>query len=224
MPAPTALVAVAGTLSEAIAAVQAGADVVDFACLADPGDLADPGGLADPGDLADPGGLADPGDLADPADAEQDVIGQFRARCPGVLVCGSGQTADLVRDPAVALATGALLICGDPGAALASRLPPRQVIVEVAPGAVLSAAQAGWATLVDADRAAELAAGRRSEQAATSDQAAALAGIVAVAAVSSWLGATAVRTRHPLQVRRALEMSASIQGTRPPARSVRGLA
>ena len=188
MPARTALVAMADSVSQAIAAVEAGADLVDFA------------------------------DLADQGDAELNAIGQLRARCPGVLVCGAGRGADLVRDATVALAAGAPLICGDPGAARASGLPPGQLIVEVAPGAVLAAAAAGWTTLVDADLADELAAGHRGGGQA------ALAGIVAIAAISSWLGAAAVRTRHPLQVRRALEMTASIQGTRLPARTVRGLA
>jgi hypothetical protein len=91
------------------------------------------------------------------------------------------------------------------------------VIVEVGPAAAVSAARAGWATLVDADRAAELAAGPHGGEAA-------VAGIVAIAALSSWLGAAVVATRHPLPVARALQMAASIQGTRPPARTVRGLA
>jgi hypothetical protein len=187
MPAPTALLAMAGSLSEAIAAVRAGADLVDLV------------------------------DLDDQDGTEQDTIGQLRARCPRVLVCGSGHSADLVRDRAVALATGARLICAGRDAALASGLPARQVIVEVGPAAAVSAARAGWATLVDADRAAELAAGQPGGEAA-------VAGIVAIAALSSWLGAAVVATRHPLPVARALQMAASIQGTRPPARTVRGLA
>jgi len=51
-----------------------------------------------------------------------------------------------------------------------------------------------------------------------------VAGCVAAAALSSWLGAALIRTRHPLQVRRALDMAATIKGTRLPARTVRGLA
>ena len=81
-------------------------------------------------------------------------IAEFRARHPGVLVCGTGPAADLVRQPGVAMATGALLICGDPGSARASGLPTAQVIVEVLPGGVKEAVEAGWTVLVDADRAA----------------------------------------------------------------------
>jgi hypothetical protein len=51
-----------------------------------------------------------------------------------------------------------------------------------------------------------------------------LAAIVATAALASWLGAAAVRTRHVAQVRRALDQTAIIRGLRPPARTVRGLA
>lgn len=50
-----------------------------------------------------------------------------------------------------------------------------------------------------------------------------LAAVVAAAALASWLGAAAVRTRHPAQVRRALDQAAVIRGLRPPARTVRGL-
>jgi dihydropteroate synthase len=181
LPVPTALLAVAASLSEASAAVREGADLVD---------------------LVDLGGIVRP------------AVAEFRARHPGVLVCAPGEAADLVRHPAVALASGALLICGDPGSALASGLPADRVIVEVMPDGVPATAEAGWAAMVDVDRAAELAAAAQP----------ALAGIIAIAALSSWLGAAVVRTRHPRQVRRALDMAASIRGTRPPARTVRGLA
>ena len=212
MPAPTALIAVAASLSEASAAVSAGADLVELTGI-------------------DAGG-------AGPGDAERRAIAAFRARHPGVQVCAAGGAADLVRRRDVALATGAMLICGDPGAARASGLPASQVIVEVMPDGVKGAAEAGWAALVDVDRAAWLAAGPAGDRPAgdrpASDQPASdqpagdqpdeVAGIVAIAAISSWLGAAAVRTRYPLQVRRALDMAASILGARPPALTVRGLA
>jgi hypothetical protein len=187
LPVPTALLAVAASMSEAAAAVRAGADLLD---------------------------LGDIGEIGRP---ERPAVAELRDRHPGVLICGPDETADLVRHPAVAIATGALLICADPGAARASGLPAAQVIVEVLPDGVTAAAEAGWAALVDADRAA-LTAGRGL------DDPAEMAGIVAIAALSSWLGAAVVRTRHPLQVRRGLDMAAAIQGTRPPARTVRGLA
>jgi dihydropteroate synthase len=47
---------------------------------------------------------------------------------------------------------------------------------------------------------------------------------VAVAAISTWLGAPVIRTRHTRAVRRAIDMTASIAGTRVPARTIRGLA
>lgn len=47
---------------------------------------------------------------------------------------------------------------------------------------------------------------------------------VAVAAISTWLGTAAIRTRHVRPVRRAIDMTAAIRGTRPPALTVRGLA
>ena len=186
-PAPTALLAVADNMSEAMAAVRAGADLVDL------------------------GG------------AQRPAVAEFRARYPGVGVCAADEAADLVRHPALAIATGALLICADPGAARASALPAGQLIVEVMPDGVTVVAQAGWAALVDVDLAAELAEARRPAL-VQADRAAALAGIVAIAALSSWLDAAMVRTRHPLQVRRALQMAAAISGRRPPARTVRGLA
>jgi dihydropteroate synthase len=51
-----------------------------------------------------------------------------------------------------------------------------------------------------------------------------VAAVIAVAAISTWLGAAAVRTRHVREVRRAIDMTASIAGTRPPALTTRGLA
>jgi hypothetical protein len=50
------------------------------------------------------------------------------------------------------------------------------------------------------------------------------AGVLAVAALSGWLGAAVVRTRYPQPVRRALDLTDSVRGVRPPARTVRGLA
>jgi hypothetical protein len=50
------------------------------------------------------------------------------------------------------------------------------------------------------------------------------ASAVAVAAISTWLGAPIIRTRHTRAVRRAIDMTASIAGSRPPALSIRGLA
>jgi hypothetical protein len=50
------------------------------------------------------------------------------------------------------------------------------------------------------------------------------AAVVATAALFTWLGAAAIRTRHVRPARRAIDMTASIAGTRPPALTIRGLA
>ena len=48
--------------------------------------------------------------------------------------------------------------------------------------------------------------------------------VVATAAVLAWLGTPAIRTRHVLPVRRAIDMTCAIAGTRLPALTTRGLA
>jgi hypothetical protein len=50
------------------------------------------------------------------------------------------------------------------------------------------------------------------------------AAVIATAAVCAWLGVPMIRSRHTRAVRRAIDMTASIAGRRPPARTVRGLA
>lgn len=50
------------------------------------------------------------------------------------------------------------------------------------------------------------------------------AAVIATAAVCAWLGAPVVRSRHTRAVRRAIDMTASIAGRRPPSYAVRGLA
>jgi hypothetical protein len=50
------------------------------------------------------------------------------------------------------------------------------------------------------------------------------AAVIATAAVCTWLGAPVVRSRHTRAVRRAIDMTASIAGRRPPSYTVRGLA
>lgn len=63
-----------------------------------------------------------------------------------------------------------------------------------------------------------------SPPAADADQAGPLAAVVATAAVLAWLGTPAIRTRHVLAVRRAIDMTCCIAGTRLPALTTRGLA
>jgi hypothetical protein len=50
------------------------------------------------------------------------------------------------------------------------------------------------------------------------------AAVVAAAAISAWLGAPAIRTRHVVPVRRAIDMTLSVAGDRLPALTTRGLA
>lgn len=54
--------------------------------------------------------------------------------------------------------------------------------------------------------------------------AASRAAVVAVAAIATWQGAAAVRTHDVRAVRRAVDMTASVRGDRPPASTIRGLA
>ena len=50
-----------------------------------------------------------------------------------------------------------------------------------------------------------------------------IAAVVARAAVLTWLGTPAIRTTHVLPVRRAIDMTSSIAGTRLPSLTTRGL-
>jgi hypothetical protein len=175
------LLAVAGSLGAARAAVSAGADIID---------------------------------LGDAAAAD---IAAFLAELPGVPFCAADDRAAMTRQAASARIGAALLICDDLAAARASGLPADRLVVRAPPGAIAAVRRAGYAAMVDADQAA-------ADATAASPAPAGLAGCVAAAALSSWLGAALVRTRFTPQVRRGLDMAATIRGIRPPARTVRGLA
>ena len=54
-------------------------------------------------------------------------------------------------------------------------------------------------------------------------QATPVAAVVARAAVLTWLGTPAIRARHVRPVRRAIDMTSSIAGTRLPSLTTRGL-
>ncbi|HEY7361783.1 MAG TPA: hypothetical protein VH642_13285 [Streptosporangiaceae bacterium] len=71
---------------------------------------------------------------------------------------------------------------------------------------------------LDADRLAAAGAGPGRAGRVTP------AAVIATAAVCTWLGAPVVRSRHTRAVRRAIDMTTSIAGRRPPSRTVRGLA
>ena len=138
------------------------------------------------------------------------LIPAIRRATADVLICGYAEGADLVLDADLAACSGAGMICRDPAAAAAAvrrGIAPEQILVRVAPARIESAAESGWATLVDVDAVGG-----------------SLAGVEAVAAVCGWLGASVVRTRHVAEVRRALDMTETIRGTRPPTWTIRGLA
>ncbi len=211
----TALLAMADGPDEAAAAARDGADLVDL-------------------------GLAGPAEVT-----------AFTRAHPGTGVCAASGPVALIRAcrlafPQHLLPEGTLLWCRDLGhaeASVASGLARERVVVTAAPQDVAALAAAGWPVLVDADRSAAAVAAGTAESAVVSETAEsagtgetggetagtggavpAAASVVAIAAVSSWLGAAIVATRQVRAVRRALDMTASIQGTRPPAAAVRGLA
>jgi len=128
------------------------------------------------------------------------------------------------RLPTLLLGVGA-----DPEQAAQARAEGADLVdVRAASPAALAALRASlpgdglWAGLpgdpVDADR---LAARTRT---ADPDGQAPPAAVIATAGVCTWLGVPLVRSRHTRAVRRAIDMTASIAGHRPPARTIRGLA
>jgi hypothetical protein len=202
--------------------------------------------------------------------AARALIPAIRQAAAGLLICGCGEDADLVRDVNLATRTGAGLICRDLAAAQAAvghRIAPDRILVRCAPAQIERAAESGWTTLVDVDAEAGLVTGVRAgagsqadadtgagaltgvragagsradadagEGSLTGVRAGAgsradadagegsLAGVLAVAAVCGWLGASVIWTRHVAGVRRALDMTEVIRGTRAPAWTIRGLA
>jgi hypothetical protein len=138
--------------------------------------------------------------LIDLTGARLPVMTEVRDRYPGVLICAPAGWADLVRDPATARRTGAILVCADAAAATAAEaggIGRASILVEAAPARAAGLIAAGWRVLVDAGQVA-------GPHAAS-----------AVAAVSAWLGAAAVRTRYVPAARRAVDMADSIRGSGP---------
>jgi hypothetical protein len=165
-------------------------------------------------------------DLVDLGAASPEEILAVQARHPGIGVCADRAPADVVADLAAARATGAMAMCVGIEAASTCELPASRLLVVVPPALVPQARLAGWAAVVDADDAAAQVQGARgmAEDGETGSQAGDDVSVLAIAAIASWLDAAAVRTHRTGQVRRALDMTASIRGLRPPARAVRGLA
>ena len=164
--------------------------------------------------------VAEGADLIDLTGAPPAEVAEFRQAHPGVPVCaGAGAgAADLTRTPSIAAGGQARLICATQEEAARSGLPPDRLLVETPPAGLLAALAAGYPVLVNLPD--------RPATAPTPPEAGGPPGAeaLAVAALSGWLGAAAVSTRHPLPVRRALDLTDSVRGTRPPARTVRGLA
>lgn len=144
--------------------------------------------------------------------ADPDLVARLRVDHPGlILACSPGPADDgvgvvkngvdlLVGDEqaALAAATGAALACS---AASAARARGVRVVVVAAADGIEEQARAGRAVLVEA--------GEQDP---------------AWLAVCAWLGARIFRTGDVAGTRQVLDMVASIQGSRPPARSRRGLA
>src|SRR5580692_11582498 len=114
--------------------------------------------------------------LVDVGTAEA-LIPAIRRATADVLICGYAEGADLVLDADLAAGSGAGLICPDPAAAAAGRrgIAPERILVRVTPAQIESAADSGWATLVDVDAVGG-----------------SLHGVEAVAAVCAWLGVSVV--------------------------------
>jgi hypothetical protein len=121
-----------------------------------------------------------------------------------------------------------------PGPAAGPPPGPARLIAVVSTAAEAGTALAAGADLIDAtglsDRAvAEIRARYPSVRlwagspAAVAADGQTPAAVVARAAVLTWLGAAAIRTRYVLPVRRAIDMTSSIAGTRLPSLTTRGL-
>jgi hypothetical protein len=127
------------------------------------------------------------------------TLAAVRARHPGAAICAPADWAGLVRDPATARRTGAVLICAGPAEAAraaASGIARGRLLVEAPPGEAAGLMAAGWRVVV------------------TTDEEAGPHAAAAVGAIACWLGAAAVRTRHVAAVRRAIDMTEAIKGTR----------
>ena len=135
--------------------------------------------------------------LLDLTGAARPVMTEVRNRYPGILICAPADWADLVRDPATARRTGAIMVCADPAAAEAGRIGRRAILVEAGPAQAAGLIAAGWRVLVDAGQVAGPHAA------------------AAVAALSAWLGAAAVRSEHVAAARRAIDMAGAIRAGRP---------
>lgn len=134
--------------------------------------------------------------------ADEALIARIRQAGLDVLVCGPGPTADLSR-----------YSLAEAQEAIRRGIPRERILVEVSPGQLASASADDWLTLVDVDEPPDADTTAREE----------IARAGAIATVSAWLGANVIATRHVREIRRCLDMTESIRGTRPPAWATRGL-
>jgi hypothetical protein len=138
--------------------------------------------------------------LVDLTGAARPVLAEVRERHPDILICAPADWADLVRDPAAARRTGAILVCADPAGAAAAEaggISRRDILIEATPARAAGLMAAGWRVLVDAGQVTDPPAA------------------AAVAALSAWLGATAVRSDYVAAVRRAIDMAGAIRAGGP---------
>jgi dihydropteroate synthase len=176
-------------------------------------------------------------DLLDVGPAGPAAIGAIAARHPGVPLGRPWPPAALGGQPSRHRTPEAPLICAGVRAAteaLEAGVPREAILVAARPAEAQGIMAAGWAVLADVDdeitpqqRNGTVAPGSAAEGApagAGAGDADEVNAAVAAAAVCAWLEVAAVRTRHVRAVRRALDMTASIRGQRPPAWAVRGLA
>jgi hypothetical protein len=118
----------------------------------------------------------------------------------------------------VAAATGAGLVCSEPARAVSAGVRADGLLVEAASvSQVRELARAGHPVLVSSTTTPP--AGDESETSAADPR------VLAEVSIYGWLGALVFRVRAPdaPDARQALDMIASVKGTRPPSVSRRGL-
>ncbi len=203
-----ALIAVATDSPSAERAVVAGADIVDLTLL---GPDAARDFLTRHPEVRFCAGLR-PGVTAPAAAGGAPLAGRLPA----------GRHPALSRQPDEA-GPDTLLVCDSVPAARAAGLPPARLVVMGTPADLAAVTGAGLAAWVDADLAPPARPGPGAREDRYTDPAL-TAGSAATAALATWLGAALISTSHPVEVRRAIDMTAAIAGWRRPARTVRGLA
>lgn len=230
----TALLVTVGDADAADVAVRAGADLLDVgpatpAAIEEIRGRHPEVGLAAP--WRSPGPTGHPAVVLPPATG---LICDDVQAAEAALEAGAPRETILVAVPPdrvrVALAAGWTVVAdadragSGPGQpAVAGQITAAQQIGNPAQAVTASDENLGQQSRAGREAQAGASEGGPAEGAAPGAGAGEVSAVVAVAAVSAWLGVAAVRTRHVPQVRRALDMTASIKGIRPPAWTVRAL-